>query len=55
MNDKRRTLYTRDAGWTRSVPANVKHGAKIHSFAVFTNLESWSGDPTSAAEDFVVT
>ena len=54
MGDKRRTLSINNIGWTRHVPAGAVHGAKVHSFSIFTNLEKWTGRPSSAAEDFVL-
>jgi len=29
------------------------HGAKVHSFSIFSNLEIWRGKPSSAAVDFM--
>lgn len=54
MGDKRRTLSINNIGWTRHVPAGAVHGAKVHSFSIFTNLEKWTGRPSSAAEDFLL-
>lgn len=52
LGNRRRTLCNRNLGWTRSVPAGHVHGAKCHTFAVFSNLEMWRGKPSSAAVDF---
>jgi hypothetical protein len=53
LGDRRRTLGSQNVGWTRHVPAGHVHGAKCHTFSVFSNLEIWTGQPTSAAVDFV--
>lgn len=51
LGGRRKTLTTRDAMTTKSVPAGFVHGAKSHTFAIFSNFETWTGRPTSAAED----
>jgi hypothetical protein len=37
---------------TFKVPAGVRHGAEVGSFCIFANVERWTGEPTSACEDF---
>lgn len=52
MGGKSKHVTSYHCGWSKPVPAGVKHAAIALSFSVFANLERWTSNPTSAATDF---
>lgn len=42
-----------DIGRRFPIPHGVAHGATVNKFCLFANLEHWTHNVTSAAEDFV--
>lgn len=56
LGDRVRDLSWSDFGKSWSVPVGTVHGARVLGrFGIFLNIERWSGEPTSAAEDFIAT
>lgn len=54
MDGRARNLSWSDVGRSWRVPAGVRHGAEVTGwFGLFLNIEAWSGQPTSAAVDFI--
>ena len=55
MGDKGRLLDWRDIGWTKRIPAGCSHsGIVVGSFGLFSNLETWDCEPSSASTDLVL-
>lgn len=56
MAGRERSVGWRDLLRAWRVPAGIPHAARVTGrFGLFLNIEHWSGDPTSAAIDFVQT